>query len=255
MAYERISEHLTDLKIGAMFLTRFPLSHHRPVEKGELSRALWTAPLIGAAVGAIGAAVYTLAHALHVPALPAAVLAIAATAAVTGCLHEDGLADVADGFGGGSTRERKLEIMRDSRIGTYGVCALLLSFLLRVGAVASLDEPSLVAAALICAGAAARASLPAFMVLVPAARDDGMSAHAGIPPSASAIAAGLIGAAILIGVLGSSTATVAILCLAAGFGFMAVLCTRQINGQTGDVLGALEQIGEIVVLLVTAASL
>jgi adenosylcobinamide-GDP ribazoletransferase len=255
MAYERISECLTDLKIGAMFLTRLPLSHQRPVEKGELSRALWTAPLIGAGVGAIGAAVYVVAHALHVPPIPAAGLAIAATAGVTGCLHEDGLADVADGFGGGSTRESKLEIMRDSRIGTYGVCALLLSFLLRVGILASLDELSLVAAALICAGAAARAGLPAFMALVPAARDDGMSAHAGIPPPASAIAAALVGAAVLIGVLGSSTAIVAILCLAASFGFMAVLCTRQINGQTGDVLGALEQVGEIVVLLVAASSL
>jgi adenosylcobinamide-GDP ribazoletransferase len=255
MAYERISEHLTDLKIGAMFLTRLPLPHRRPAEQGELSRALWTAPLIGAAVGAVGAAVYALAHALHVPPLPAAALAIAATAGVTGCLHEDGLADVADGFGGGASRERKLEIMRDSRIGTYGVCALLLSFLLRVGALASLDEPSLVAAALVGAGAAARAGLPAFMALLPAARDDGMSAHAGIPPPASAIAAGLIGVVILIAALGSSAAVVAILCLAAGFGFMAVLCTRQINGQSGDVLGALEQVGEIVVLLVAASSL
>ena len=68
--------------------------------------------------------VYALAHKIGSPPWVAAALAVAATLAVTGCLHEDGLADTADGFGGGDTRERKLEIMRDSRIGTYGVCAL-----------------------------------------------------------------------------------------------------------------------------------
>ena len=79
---------------------------------------------------------------MHLPPLPAAALAVAATVAVTGALHEDGLADVADGFGGGATRERKLEIMRDSRIGTYGVCALILSFILRISATDELGDPA-----------------------------------------------------------------------------------------------------------------
>ena len=74
-------------------------------------------------------------------AWPSAALSIVATLAVTGCLHEDGLADTADGFGGGATRERKLDIMRDSRIGTYGVCALIASILIRAGALASLGDP------------------------------------------------------------------------------------------------------------------
>src|SRR5262245_15407392 len=97
-------QRLIDLKIGAMFLTRLPVPHGEPVASGALSRALWTAPLIGAAVGALGAAVYAIAHAAHLPAILAAALAIAATAVATGCLHEDGHADVADGFGGGATR-------------------------------------------------------------------------------------------------------------------------------------------------------
>ncbi len=126
-----VQRRVNDLKIGFIFLTRLPLPHQQPIAKGDLSQALWTAPIVGAGLGLLGAGVYGLAQSLHLPPLPAAALAVAATVVVTGGLHEDGLADVADGFGGGATRERKLEIMHDSRIGTYGVCALILSFLLR----------------------------------------------------------------------------------------------------------------------------
>jgi adenosylcobinamide-GDP ribazoletransferase len=162
---------------------------------------------------------------------------------------------VADGFGGGVTRERKLEIMRDSRIGTYGVCALVLSFMLRVGVLASLGEPALVALALIAAHAAARAPMAAFMRLVPPARQDGMSAQAGEPPPASAIAAGVLGIAVLMVCLGLAAGLVAALLVACGFAAMGWLCGRQIGGQTGDVLGALEQLGEVTVLLVAVAAL
>jgi adenosylcobinamide-GDP ribazoletransferase len=252
---EWIDRLLIDLRIGVAFLTRLPLPLERPLARGELARALWTAPLVGAGVGAIGAAVYFAALSLHLPVAPAAVLAIAATAAVTGCLHEDGLADVADGFGGGATRERKLEIMRDSRIGSYGVCALVVSFLLRTTALASLADPALAAAALVCAHAAGRASLPAFMRLVPPARSDGMSANAGAPQPAAALAAGAIGVVALLIGLGPAAGVVAIVLLALAFWSMAWLCRRHIQGQTGDVLGALEQGGEIAVLLVAAAAM
>jgi len=245
---------VNDLKIGFIFLTRLPLAHQMPIAKGELSQALWTAPVVGAAVGLLGAAVYGLAQALYLPPLPAAVLAIAATVAVTGGLHEDGLADVADGFGGGATRERKLEIMHDSRIGTFGVCALILSFMLRVAALTNLGDPGLVAAVLVAAHAAGRAPLAAFMRLIPAARTDGMSADAGRPSQGSAMAAVLLGLVLLLIGLGFATGVVAVVLLAAGFGCMAWLCKKQIGGQTGDVLGALEQTGEIVVLLVAAAA-
>ncbi len=157
-----MQQRLIDLKIGFDIPDAPAADHGRPIAKGELSRALWAAPVVGAVVGGlVGAAVYGFAHSLHIPPLPAAALAVAATAAVTGALHEDGLADVADGFGGGATRERKLDIMRDSRIGTYGVCALMLSFMLRVGALASLGDPASVAAALICAGSCRGARRPA----------------------------------------------------------------------------------------------
>jgi adenosylcobinamide-GDP ribazoletransferase len=201
----------------------------------------------------VGAAVYELAGALHLPPMLAATLAVAATAAVTGALHEDGLADTADGFGGGVTRERKLEIMRDSRIGTYGVCALILSFILRIAALASLGDPGLAAAVLVAAHAGGRAPIPAFMRFVPAARADGMSADAGRPPQASATVALLLGFVALVVGLGLGGGAIVAVLLGVAFVFMAWLCHRQIGGQTGDVLGALEQTGEIVVMLVAAA--
>jgi adenosylcobinamide-GDP ribazoletransferase len=250
-----VQRRVNELKIGFIFLTRLPLTLQQPAAPGELSRALWCAPIVGVAVGLVGAAVYGFAQTLNLPPLPAAVLAVAATVLVTGALHEDGLADVIDGFGGGATRERKLDIMRDSRIGTYGVCALILSFMLRVAALSNLGDPGLVAAALVAAHAAARAPIPAFMRVVPAARTDGMSADAGRPPQTSALVAALLGLIAVVMALGFGAGFVAIVLLCAGFGLMAWLCNRQIGGQTGDVLGALEQIGEIAVLLVAAAML
>jgi adenosylcobinamide-GDP ribazoletransferase len=247
-------QRTAELSICAIFLTRMPLPAPTAIVKGDVSRALWAAPVVGSAVGAVGAAVYWLMHILHVPDFPAAALAVAATVAATGALHEDGLADVADGFGGGATRERKLEIMRDSRIGTYGVCVLALSFMLRVGALASLGAPALAATALIAAHAAARAPMPVFMRLVPPARADGMSAEAGEPPRASAIAAGVLGIVALLVCLGPAFGLVAVLLVACGFAVVAWLCRRQIGGQTGDVLGTLEQLGEVIVLLVAAAA-
>ena len=206
-----IVQRTAELRICVIFLTRMPLAMPTTIVQGHVSRALWAAPVVGSVVGAVGAAVYGLMHILHVPDFPAAALAVVATLAATGALHEDGLADVADGFGGGATRERKLEIMRDSRIGTYGVCALVISFMVRIGVLASLGEPALVAMALIAAHGAARAPISAFMRLVPPARQDGMSAQAGEPPRASAVAGGVLGIAVLVVCLGRGGLVAALL--------------------------------------------
>lgn len=248
-----LRQRLTELKLGFAFLTRLPLQHDTPVAKGELSQALWSAPLVGIVVALIGTLVLWIALALHVPLLLAAVLMLAATTVLTGGLHEDGLADVADGFGGGATRERKLEIMRDSRIGTYGVCALILSFILRVGVIAELGDAFIVLAALIASHAAGRACMPLFMQIVPPARADGLAADAGVPSSTVSLVAAAIGIAALIVCLGIKATILSLLLLAAAGAFMAWLCWRQIQGQTGDVLGALEQAGEMIVLLVAAS--
>ncbi len=241
-----------DLRIGFLFSTGFPLSHPAEIGGSDIARASWTLPVIGMLIGLIGALVYWLADEVHLPPLVGAGLALAATLAATGCLHEDGLADTFDGLGG-SSRERKLEIMRDSRIGAYGACALALSLILRVGALASLAGPAPVALALIASHAAARAMLPAFMRLVPPARPDGLAAAAGRPPRASAVTAALLGLIFLILGLGMNKGIAALLLLLVVFSLMRWLCLKQIGGQTGDVAGALEQIGEIVVLLTASA--
>jgi adenosylcobinamide-GDP ribazoletransferase len=243
----------TDLKISVLFSTRLPLAHSFAVTGPDIARASWALPLAGALVGLLGAIAYWLAHAAGLPPLPAGALALAATLVATGCLHEDGLADTADGFGGGASRERKLEIMRDSRIGSYGACALMLSLLLRGSALASLAEPALAAGALIAANASARATMPVLMWLVPHTRADGLSADAGRPPAAS-VAAAVVFGVLALGLGLNLGAIVAALLLVAVVACAAWLSREQIGGQTGDVVGALEQVSEIAVLLVAAAA-
>jgi adenosylcobinamide-GDP ribazoletransferase len=244
-----------DLKITLIFCTRLPLAHGKPIEAGDIARASWAMPIAGALVGLVGAAVFWLATAVGLPPWPAAALALAVTLLAAGCLHEDGLADTADGFGGGATRERKLEIMRDSRIGSYGACALVISLMLRWSALASLARPGTVALALIAAHAAARAPLPAFMRFVPPARSDGLAADAGRPPIGSVAAACVLGIIAIGFGLGLAAAIVGLLLLSLAGILMASLTVRQIGGQTGDVLGALEQINEILLLLAAATLL
>lgn len=240
----------TDLRTGLAFCTRLPVG--APPD-ANLAQAAWTFPVVGVVVGVLGALAYWFASAVGLPPFVAAALAVAATALVTGCLHEDGLADIADGFGGGTTRARKLEIMRDSRNGAYGTVALLLSLLLRVGAIASLAGPGLVAAALIGAHAGARAGLPFFMRAVPNAREDGLSASAGTPSAGSASGGALLGLLVLMFFLGVGPGLLAALLVVAGLIVLARLSFSQIGGKTGDVLGAAEQISEILILLAVAA--
>jgi len=245
-----LKERAGELNASILFLTRLRYGPAATAGGAAIAQGAWAFPIAGLIVGAIGALVYWLAHRLGLPPLPCAALSVAATMLVTGCLHEDGLADTIDGFGGGGTREQKLEIMRDSRTGAYGVCALVLAIVLRVSALASLATPALVVPALLAAHAAARGALPAFMFFIPPARSSGLSAAAGQPPGESAGAAAVIGIMILGLCVGPWLGLGALLVLAVATAVLAWLSLTQIEGQTGDVLGAVEQTGEIVVLLV-----
>lgn len=241
---------IADIKTTIAFLTRIPIGDIG--DGATITRAIWAVPIAGLVVGAIAACVYAATSALGLPTLPAAALTVGATLFVTGALHEDGLADTADGFGGGATRARKLEIMHDSRVGTYGACALMMSLLLRAAALASIAEPVHAAYALIAAHVAARATLPVFMRLVPPARSDGLSADAGRPSSTSAATAALLGIAALAVSFTLAKAGAALVWIVLVMFVMARLCRKQIGGQTGDTLGALEQMVEISILLCAA---
>jgi adenosylcobinamide-GDP ribazoletransferase len=250
---ELLKTIVTDIRIAVSLCTVLPIGAVTPLDERAVARAGWALPVAGLLVGLAGAATYWIAIRLGLTPGPAAMLALVATILVTGAMHEDGLADAADGLGGGTSRDHKLEIMRDSRVGTYGACALITSIILRWVALAEIGEPELVAIVLLVSHAGARAALPIFMWLVPPARLDGLSVMAGQPSQQCAIIALGLGTLCLIFGFGPSKAMVALLLLALAGLILARLAMRQIGGQTGDILGALEQIGEIAVMLIGAA--
>src|SRR5262249_36441951 len=249
---ETLKGLIADLRIGISLCTRFPVGPAAPLSEGDVARASWAFPVAGILVGLAGALAYWIAIRLNVAPIPAAALALAATIALTGAMHEDGLADSFDGLGG-KTREHKLEIMRDSRIGTFGALALVITLLLRWSTLADIAEPRYVAIALISAHAAARAGMTAFMHLVPLARADGLSSDAGRPPGQRVAAALAIGTFCLLFGFGARGAMIALLLLAFAGIITARIAVRQIGGQTGDVLGAFEQVGEAIILLIAAS--
>jgi adenosylcobinamide-GDP ribazoletransferase len=254
----RIDEHLArivaDIALALSLSTIFPVGPARAVDHGDMAQASWALPVAGLIVGLAGTIVYAIARKVGVPTDPAALLALATTILVTGAIHEDGLADTADGLGGGNSREQKLEIMRDSRIGSYGACALIVSILVRWSVLATIAEPAPVAVALLVSHAAARAPLPTLMWLIPPARSDGLSAGAGQAPQTSALVAAGLGFLCFACGFGIAKAMLGLFLLSlVGLGW-AWLATRQVGGQTGDILGALEQLGEITVLLIAAAA-
>jgi adenosylcobinamide-GDP ribazoletransferase len=249
---ENLRNLVTDLRIGISLCTRLPITAPGSLAEGDVARASWTFPIAGLVVGLAGSLVYWLAIRLNVAPLPAAAVTLAATMGLTGAMHEDGLADTADGLGG-KTRERKLDIMRDSRIGTFGACALLVSTMMRWSAIADIAESSFVTTALIAAHVAARACLPLFMRLVPPARADGLSSGAGSPPWASAVAAAVLGIICLLFSFGALGTIITLLILTVVGSSLARIAVRQFGGQTGDVLGAMEQVGESAILLAAAS--
>lgn len=245
----------SDLATCIGFYTRIPVPACGR-SAGGFAAAQWAAPVAGIAIGLAGGLILWAALRSGLPASAAAAIALGATVAATGALHEDGLADVADGFGGGAKRERKLEIMKDSRIGTYGVCALALSILARWSALAALASAGggAVTLALVAAHSASRALLPGFMMLVRPARETGLSAGVGAIDGRTAGAALAIGCGVLLAAGIGFALTVGLL-LALWFLALKRLCERQIGGQTGDVLGALQQGGEIIALFAACAFL
>jgi adenosylcobinamide-GDP ribazoletransferase len=242
-----------DLQIAAAFLTRLPIRPEGPAGLPALAHAAWCFPLIGLGIGLITGIVYAVAIELALPPLLAAVLAVAAAVLVTGALHEDGLADTVDGFGGGSDCEAKLRIMRDSRIGTYGVIALFLALAAQIAALSALSDSGDVAAVLMVCHAASRALLVPVMHLEPPARGDGLAAAAGRPSPATTLWALGIGGGIAVVFAGLFDGIVASLIGAGGAWAVARLGRRQIGGITGDVLGAVQQATAIAMLLTLVA--
>jgi adenosylcobinamide-GDP ribazoletransferase len=249
-----MNEWLDDFKTALVFLTRLPLPHPDGANPANFARASRTFPLVGALIGAAVGLICLALRRVGVPDLAAAALALGASALLTGALHEDGLADVADGFGGGRDVAAKLEIMRDSRLGTYGALILLVSFVARLSALAAVAD-GYVVPALIAAHALARGVLPWMSMSLPYARNDGLAASAGRPDSATAVIAAVLALGIALLSLSPVNAVLAALAAGASGLGMAWLARRQIGGQTGDVLGGAEQVAETAILVLLAARL
>jgi adenosylcobinamide-GDP ribazoletransferase len=247
-----MNEWLDDFKTAVAFLTRLPMPHPEGSMPPNFVRAHRMFPVVGALIGAVIGLVCLALRATGLPDLASAALALGAGMILTGALHEDGLADVADGFGGGRDTAAKLEIMRDSRLGTYGAVILLVSFAAKLSALASLLDAQVVYG-LIAAHALARGMLPVMSLNLPYARKDGLAANAGQPDTTVAMVAIAIALVIALLALSWANAFWAVLVTAICAVAMAWLAKRQIGGQTGDVLGAAEQIAETAVLLLLSA--
>lgn len=240
------------LWLAAVLLTRVPLPHLPNDAFSKGADAVWAYPLIGLVVGACGVLVGQLSLWFGLPVYGAATLTLTTMMLLTGAMHEDGLADVFDGFWGGYTPERRLEIMRDSQIGTFGVLALIIVSTLRISAIAAL----LVSwwPAIIVGTVLSRAVMPILMNILPHARNDGLSHSVGQPtPGTTTVAVG-IGALLSLFII--SGAGVIAICAAFAVAIaIALLAKQKIGGQTGDVLGAVQQLSEVAVLLCCAAML
>ncbi|WP_336761462.1 adenosylcobinamide-GDP ribazoletransferase [Asaia sp. VD9] len=238
-----------DFAAGLSLLTRLPTGWIFPRSKTiDLARSSWCWPLIGGAIGAATGTILTVGVMLGMPAIVATGWAVIFQLFLTGALHEDGFADSMDGLFGGRTSERRLEIMRDSRIGSYGALALCLAILLRAGTMNALaGQPLHIIAILMTAGAFSRLALMLPILWLRPARADGLAHELRHLPARCLLVAMLFTALIAssLSILGALSLFL-FACLAT-----LALCSvayRLIGGYTGDILGATAIIVELTVL-------
>lgn len=216
------------------------------------AKAVWAFPVAGLVVGSLGCIAGWVALAAGIPAFASAAIVVAVLVAITGAMHEDGLADTVDGLWGGFTVERRLDIMKDSHIGTYGVLALVFSQILRISAISALLTSGPLIGVL-AAAVFSRALMPVLMWALPNARGEGLSHKVGIPPY-PAVYSGIGLAGIMVVVFLGWVAILPVVCAVVAAGLIAIVARAKINGQTGDILGATQSVSEIVFLLTVVAT-
>ncbi|MGI3184410.1 adenosylcobinamide-GDP ribazoletransferase [Nioella aestuarii] len=239
-----------DLRLAIGLLTRLPLPGQPDMARGAASAWAW--PLAGLAPALLAGLAIWLSAGFG--AGLSAALALAVMAMATGAMHEDGLADTADGLWGGWTAERRLEIMKDSHIGTYGVLALILSVLARWSLLSGLIAADHALPVLLAAAMLSRVPMVALMAWMPPARDGGLSRAVGQPPLQAAAIGGAVALTLALILTGVAALWAALLVVAVAFA-LGMLAKAKIGGQTGDILGASQQLSEITALAVLAASL
>ncbi|MDB3952898.1 adenosylcobinamide-GDP ribazoletransferase [Alphaproteobacteria bacterium] len=250
----RLGEFL--LAIG--FFTRLPVPMDNETAARPLADASWSFPIAGLIVGLCGSTVITLGAGLNLPPLVLAFLAIGPMICLTGALHEDGLADCADGLWSGDNSEKRLTIMRDSRIGAFGVIALVLMLGIKATAIAHL----LTAAGtwntilgILAAACLSRGALPCVMRSAPLASENGQAANAGKPGQQEMLVAGGISVLICLLCLGFGITVFSILIGGSLCAAFTVIAINRIGGYNGDVLGAQQQILDVATLTVASSML
>jgi adenosylcobinamide-GDP ribazoletransferase len=253
------------LRQATAFLTRLPMaSRDRDddwldvAEAPTLADSMWLFPLVGFGIGGAGAIALGILAWAGVPTAVAAILAVGVMVWLTGALHEDGLSDVADGFGGGADKPSKLEIMRDSRLGAYGALTLAVVTVARIAAIAAIAAVDVGAAAgaMIAGATWSRALFAPTMRWLPPAREDGLGAGAGTPSEAGSWRGMGLAALLVLLVIATPAGWGTLVVLAAGaLGAFAVgwIAQKQIDGYTGDVLGAAQQVAEAAALVAASA--
>lgn len=258
-----IGQYGADIARSVAFLSRIPMpSFVFSGFNGKLDRTARAFPVAGILIGLLPALVFLLMLCLRADRLMSALVALAVQAIITGALHEDGLADCADGLGGGRDREHSLSIMKDSRIGTYGAIALILSFALRASALAAIAREAPPLAAVLAFPAVAcisRASLVWHWHRLPPAKPDGVAAAAGQPGEGAMhtalVTACLLGAALLWPGLGVLPLVCALIASGLGVMIFTGYVKKRLSGHTGDTLGAAQQISEIAAFCALAMAL
>jgi adenosylcobinamide-GDP ribazoletransferase len=238
------------LLVAVAFLTRLPVGGDRPPGPRELRRSSALFPLVGLGLAGVAVAVRAAAEPLWGGAA-ATVMALAALVAATGALHEDGLADTADGLWGGWDPAGRLAIMRDSRIGTYGIVAVVTVLALRASLLIPLDLAGF-ARAVACAEVCSRAALLLVAGVLPSVSPGSGAAVAGPLPRAGIVAAGVVTAGTLVAAAGVWSPVPLAAGLLACFACIR-LFHRRLGGFTGDTLGATQQVVAVAVIAAMAA--
>ncbi|MCB1539332.1 MAG: adenosylcobinamide-GDP ribazoletransferase [Rhodoblastus sp.] len=246
-----------DFRSCLAFWSRFPVGTGARLP--EFRTAIRALPAAALAIAAPAALALALGRAVGLSPLMAALVALAVLAAATGALHEDGLADCADALSA-TTPERRLDIMQDSRNGTFGTLALIFSVALRAGALAALAQASMLLAclALLTAAVVSRVASLAPLALLPPARAEGAGHSAGSPDS-DALRVAIVGAILcaalpLLGGAGAGSTVFAAIVAAGATFFVTSRARQKIGGQTGDVAGAAQQLAEVGYLVVMSAA-
>jgi len=250
-----IKQCFADIRLVMGFFTRIPVyGNHSANDNRTLAQAAWAFPLPGLVVGAACGGIFAAGLTLGFTPLIAALLALSAQTLLTGALHEDGLADTVDGFAGGKTRQERLAIMKDSRIGTFGVLALLFSLGLRVACIAALADAQVVLLAWIFIAMGSRSFMVVIMGALPPARADGLAVLAQTP-SRTGISMALFLAVLAGFALLGTHASTPLAAAALATTFVLLWAKRRIGGMTGDVCGAAQQLSEMAMWLALAAAL